>query len=46
MTLGLLRILEISAGETGEKGSIILDGINIEDVGLHCMNWIHYSLQI
>jgi ABC-type multidrug transport system fused ATPase/permease subunit len=36
MTLGLLRILELSTDENGHKGSIILDGLNIEDVGLEC----------
>ncbi len=35
MTLGLLRILELANNEDGTKGSIVLDGENIEEVGLH-----------
>lgn len=33
LTLGLLRILEVF--EEQEKGEIVLDGRNIENVGLH-----------
>lgn len=35
MTLGFLRILELTDNEDGTKGSIMLDGEDISDLGLH-----------
>lgn len=35
MTLGLLRILELTENEDKTLGSIVLDQQNIADIGLH-----------
>jgi len=35
LTLGLLRILELALSENGQKGSITLNNLNIENIGLH-----------
>lgn len=37
MTLGLMRILELSKDPNNELGKIILDGIDISKVGLHSL---------
>lgn len=35
LTLGMLRILELSENPDGKLGSINLDDIKIDDIGLH-----------
>lgn len=37
MTLGLLRILELTANDDGSLGQIKLDGENVSDLGLHLL---------
>jgi ABC-type bacteriocin/lantibiotic exporter with double-glycine peptidase domain len=36
LTLGLLRILELSQNTDGSLGEINLDNVNIANIGMHC----------
>jgi len=42
LTLGLLRILELTQNEDGSMGNIILDNENTSDLGLHCLRQKNY----
>jgi|JI6StandDraft_1071083.scaffolds.fasta_scaffold20318_5 ABC-type multidrug transport system fused ATPase/permease subunit len=42
LTLGLLRILELSENADGSLGTISLDNVNIGNIGLHCNDVGYY----